>query len=153
MKFNQLFALVLCFAFSFSLQAQDMHPAYKTLEKAGIAYDSRDAAAFAANFTEDAILISPMGSVLNGKEAIFQGHSYFFQQMGDAPAEQAEQVWIPKGHQQLSDGLVFGVVADGDQEGNLVFAVVFEKQTDGQWLIKSVQMTPVIPMTQSETSN
>ena len=152
MKLIQIFAMVVFIAGTINLQAQDMHPAYAALEGAGQAYDAQDAELFASHFTEDAILTSPMGNVIVSKEGIYQAHKAFFENVPANP-EDATAQWYPRGHQELTDDLVYGVVANGEEAGSLTFSVLLEKQEAGNWLIKAVQMTPIVPFQQEEGTN
>ncbi|MBR9922460.1 MAG: SgcJ/EcaC family oxidoreductase [Bacteroidetes bacterium] len=146
MKLKFVIVSLFAFVFTLNVQAQESHPAFATLKSAGEAYDARNAEAFAAFFTEDALLVNPMGGVSNGREAIFQGHNYHFKQMEEqgVPIEESADDWEVQGIQELADNLVYGVV-DSATSG-LTFGVLFEEQADGNWLIKSIQMTPIQQM-------
>ncbi len=122
------------------------------MEKAIDSFYAYDAAGFAANFTEDGILINPLGMMFTGPAMIQAVHEEVFQSWGEAPTN-IQHNQTNKMFRTLCEDLVqlsFTHESKGNPsagEGQMTFALLFSKE-NGEWLIKSAQLTPVIPVPQ-----
>jgi uncharacterized protein (TIGR02246 family) len=138
---------------TFSLNAQNTgeQAAWSTMEAAKEAYSKLDLEAFGKAFAEDAVMVSPMGDWLIGKEAIKQVHSQLFDAASKMEPQSPEE--IQAGMQDEKIRLLTDEVAQytcnsvesaGDKEQKMAFSALICKQPNGEWLIASVQMTPFV---------
>ncbi len=149
MQVIKSFCLFICLFASVSLFSQSAQGIWETIDQVSTAFSNYDADAFGSYFTDDAHLVSPMGHVLDGKVAITEGHRGLFASLG-TPNPDVVDVFSDKKVVTLGDGLVLASFIDestGDPktDGKLAFTMLLTED-GGKWLIRSVQMTPVVPM-------
>ncbi len=149
MQVMKSFFLFVCLVCSGSVFAQGQQQVWATIDEAFAAFAAYDADRFGAVFMEDAILISPMGYTMNGKVAITEGHRAYFATLGE-PNENIVETITDKIVKPLGEGMVLlsfinETTGDPEAEGKLNFCAVL-KEIGGKWYLKSVQMTPVVPM-------
>lgn len=135
---------------TFSVQAQNSaeeKAAMQTFQQVTEAFSALDARAFADQFTEDATLINPIGNIIRSRQAIFEGHSYYFStDMAKAEAggsaEFVNVVFMKLADNLLHCSLTANWLAEGQKVGADTFGLIFRK-TEAGWKIYHAQLTPV----------
>ncbi|MBI5917161.1 MAG: SgcJ/EcaC family oxidoreductase [Bacteroidetes bacterium] len=117
------------------------------------AFEARDAARFAACYTEDVDFISPFGMAIKGRKAVEQVHAELFKAWANMPESKVEigkmnirfitpDVAVCQwGHKET-------MTMNGNpvtEESTFVNAC---QKVDGKWLVAALSLTPVRPMPQ-----
>lgn len=111
------------------------------------AWQAKDAAAFAATFTEDGSMILPGDVYLTGRQRIQD----FMAEAFSGPYRNTQVTGTPLAMKPLAEDVVLvltegGVLADGESEvsaSSAIRASWLLRRVDGQWLITAYQNTPI----------
>lgn len=114
------------------------------------AFEARDAARFAAIYTEDVDFVTPFGAVLKGRQAVEQAHAELFKAWTNAPESKIEL--SDMNLRFLSPDVALcqwshkeTMMMDGKpvtQETSLINVC---QRVDGKWLCSAISLTPVTP--------
>lgn len=151
---NLIVMIIALMGTALTLQAQQdkTQAAWATMEASIEAYGKLDVDAFSKGFAEDAVMVSPMGDWVVGKQAIHDLHVQLFKgfaQMGSVSSEEAKAGMQDEQIRMLTDDVALYTcnaleTVDG-QEQKMAFSALICKESNGEWLISSVQMTPFVP--------
>jgi len=83
-KLFSIAALMMITIPSFAQQEANVWSAIKSMQDAFYTFDAQ---AFAGNFTDDGILVSPMGQIMRGQSIIEKAHKPLFKMWGAPPAD------------------------------------------------------------------
>ncbi len=150
MKALRMTAFAISFFTFFNSYAQDEQAIWKAMEKTLETFYAYDATGFASNFSDDCVLINPLGMAFQGPETIESVHEEVFRAWGK-PSEDLWHKQSNKVFRNICEDVVqlsFTHEVKGDPkagEGQMTLMMLFVKQ-DNQWKIKSGQLTPVVEM-------
>ena len=110
-------------------------------------FGALDAKAFAANFTTDATLVNPAGTVFHGQQAILEAHTYYFSTDAAKAEGGGDSEFENIVFESISDELLYATLTanwifEGQTVGSDVFGLMFKKTKDG-WRIHHGQMTHI----------
>jgi uncharacterized protein (TIGR02246 family) len=151
---NLIVMIIALMGTTFTLQAQqdNTQAAWTTMEAAKDAYGKLDVDAFLKVFTTDAVMVSPMGDWVVGKQAIREVHTQIFEsisKMGGYTSKEIKTGMQDEQIRMLSDEVAQytcnSIESAEGQEKKMAFTALISKQTNGEWLVTSVQMTPFVP--------
>ncbi|MCB0641738.1 MAG: nuclear transport factor 2 family protein [Phaeodactylibacter sp.] len=150
MKLRMIILVFTLLSASFGLQAQhsmEEKEALQAFRKATEDFARLDAKAFSENFTTDATLINPIGNIIRTKQAIYEGHAYYFSTDAAKAESGGTSEFVDIQWQKLADGLLYCSLTahwlmDGTKVGADAFSLILRK-TDAGWKIQHGQITPV----------
>ncbi|MCB0641737.1 MAG: nuclear transport factor 2 family protein [Phaeodactylibacter sp.] len=148
MQLKMFLLLSVLLSATFSVQAQqstEEKAAMQVFHQVTEAFGALDAKAFSEQFTEDATLVNPIGTIIRSKQAIYEAHAYYFTtEMAKAEAEGSSE-FVDVAFTALSKDLLHCTLTanwmvEGKKVGADTFGLIFRK-TDAGWKIFYAQLT------------
>lgn len=148
MKTFQLFAALSLVAFAHTLDAQSDKAAVARVTQTMDDFSKYDAAAFGSNFTEDAVIVNPLGMVFKSRQEVVAVHEQVFKSWGPAPTSATYKIESQTIKTLADDLTLVTTMAEhsGDPksgEGKLVYSMLMKK-VGAEWLIAFAQVTPAM---------
>ncbi|AEE49091.1 YybH family protein [Haliscomenobacter hydrossis] len=152
MKRN-LFLSLLAFALvlpAFSIQAQnaaDEKAILATCKEGFDAFNAFDADRFALVYTETAVVVNPMGGLIEGRENIRQAHKALFQMWGGNPQGNG-YTWEKQTLRFITPEVAIINIVSANSRNNAItdrmaYSLTVVKK-NGKWLCENIQITPIV---------